>query len=37
VCTLLTWFILIGSVIVLGAAFEAVWRQRKEGTVTPTN
>jgi membrane protein len=28
VFTLLTWFILIGSVVVLGAAFGAVWQQR---------
>jgi membrane protein len=28
VFTLLTWFILIGTVIVLGAAFGAVWQQR---------
>jgi membrane protein len=31
VFTLLTWFILIGSVIVLGAACGAVWQPRREG------
>ncbi len=34
VFTLLTWFILIGGVIVLGAAFGAVWQQRARATVT---
>jgi uncharacterized BrkB/YihY/UPF0761 family membrane protein len=29
VFTLLTWFILIGSVIVLGAARGTVWQQRR--------
>ena len=38
VFTFLTWFILIGSVVVLGAAFEAVWRQRHEARrVSPNN
>jgi membrane protein len=37
VFTFLTWFILIGSVVVLGAAFEAVWRQRHEGRRVPPN
>ena len=36
VFTFLTWFILIGGVIVLGAAFEAVWRQRHEGRQVPS-
>jgi membrane protein len=30
VFTLLTWFILIGSVIVLGAGCGAVWQRRRE-------
>ena len=33
VFTLLTWFILIGSVIVLGAVCGAVWQRRREGAV----
>ena len=32
VFTFLSWFILIGSVIVLGAAFGAVWQQRTART-----
>lgn len=31
--TLLTWFILIGVVIMLGAAFGAVWQRRARATV----
>jgi membrane protein len=31
VFTLLTWFILIGGVIVFGATFGAVWQRRTRG------
>ncbi|MGO9976835.1 MAG: YhjD/YihY/BrkB family envelope integrity protein [Solirubrobacteraceae bacterium] len=34
VFTLLTWFILIGGVIVLGATFGGVWQRRARGTAT---
>jgi membrane protein len=35
VFTLLTWFILIGGVIVLGGTFGAVWQRRSRGTARP--
>jgi membrane protein len=35
VFTFLTWFILIGGVIVLGAAFGAVWEQRSSSRARP--
>jgi membrane protein len=36
VFTLLTWFILIGSVIVLGVAFGTVWQQRRGKDAHPS-
>jgi membrane protein len=37
VFTFLTWFILIGSVIVLGAAGGTVWQQRKDQSTRPSS
>jgi membrane protein len=37
VFSLLTWFIAIGAVLVLGAAGGAVWQERHDGTASPLN
>ena len=37
VFTLLTWFILVATVLVLGAAFGAVWQRRKGQGFTPAD